>query len=61
MGMSFSECRGLGLLLLLFTVIDMPAAAQEKDRGRQTGAGGVTEGNRRVTHGTCRVESRAAR
>ena len=31
MGMSFSECRGFGLLLLLFAAIDMPAAAQEKD------------------------------
>ena len=31
MGMRFSEVRSVGLLLLLFTVIDMPAAAQEKD------------------------------
>ena len=30
MGMSFTEGRGIGLLFL-FTVIDMPAAAQEKD------------------------------
>ena len=31
MGMSFSKCRGFGLLLLLFAVMGMPAAAQEKD------------------------------